>query len=321
MSAPVYLVLRRAWAWHSNTLLTRGLVGGPPVMAACLLGHALERHLRSEGGAADVQITGTAIVVHERHLLSESDGRALQFQQRRGASLVSERKARSLDYPKSASGVALSLQAIAEAHWCVSLVYEVSGARCETDTLMRQVQRMLRGARLAGGRLEVPPGALRVHERAVDAIEAIGNGWLVEDLSEAVLGCEGDPVTHGRDRVADLVDAVLEPRARNDRVAMRAAAVLGYATIEAPVPAQSRQGVREGGDLHAFVEPLIGVVAYRPLREVPTADGLALWHWCVDPETKAGPTEPAGLFYLTQQSIAATAASSADLNLTPGVSQ
>lgn len=304
----LYIVLRRAWARHANLVAGPAILGGPPVMAATLLGHAIERRLRvrvDDPAFGTASVAGMAMAVHERAIAGEVHYGAVQFQQRRGASFVVERKPRSKDYAGT-QGYALSLQPTAEAHWCLSVVFEVIIDQCVPgDSVCRAAVQALHGARLAGGRLEIAAGGISVHEAVAGAFLRVGPGWYVVDLSADALGVEDASVGHGKSRVDALVDAILPVRSGDEAWNVRAAAVLGYGAIEAPVPADSREGVREGGDLHAFVEPLMGVIEYRPRAQV-TDLHATFWRIAFDPEAEAAPATPRGLFYLTQDATPTT---------------
>ena len=256
-----YLVFPRVRVQAANMLSCSFLVGGPPIFAAYGLGEALCHHLGGKG-----RVQGVAFIHHHRQALGEP-GRQFMPQQRRGAAFTFDRsiikEGKGSDY-SSKNKYALSLQPVACAHWLVSLIWELDKVWDEVGAC-----RFLHQARLAGG-LITQHGKIVFTETMTEALDCVRNGYIVLDRRDLL-------EETGRNQAESLVQALgAVPSAEKDNTWLSATCV-GYAAI---TDFTHRAGVREGY-LHAFAEPLAGLVQYRSLRQWQNAkQGLeeeALW--------------------------------------------
>ncbi|WP_418647980.1 type I-F CRISPR-associated protein Csy2 [Thauera butanivorans] len=252
-----YLLLPRLRVRAANAMAGNYAVQAAPVMAVSLFTH----NLGLKTGCHPLRV---AILHHDAQLLGEygSDGfYDFHPQQRRGASFIDD-----VDY-SSKNRHALSLQPTASCHLTLSLLIEVDG-RIKLDRVLD----FLRSARIAGGCVDGFGKPESANE--LDGLQLPKGFWLIErsDLLDtganpvdALVGLLGrksrktdTPRKAARAEAADTLQALPE--------SWFAATVLGYA---ATTPFARRAGVRQTGaggqpetPLHAFCEPLLGVVQY-----------------------------------------------------------
>ncbi len=258
-----YLVLPHLKVQQANIYHAAFLVGGPPVLAAWFMAHALGRKLDQ---ADDVR--SLAFVLHSLTPLGDWFYGNFNPQLRRGAAYTFGSAKNGSDY-SSKNKQALSLQPVACAHMEVSLVIGIRKLLGTDD-----IPPLMSGGRLAGG-IITGMGRPSAHDNISDALESIRNGYLVMDRRDLMEQGEGN-------RAERFIAALGHKAENNDGMSWLSAACLGYAAIS---PFAQRKGAREGY-LHAFAEPLIGLVQYRSLRQCLEADlaEQTLWRpeWVTD---------------------------------------
>lgn len=248
-----YLHIPRLRVRAANAMAGNYAINATPVMAINLFVHAL-------GLKTGCRPSRVAILHHDGQLLGEygSDGfYDFHPQQRRGAVFVD-----AADY-SSKNPHALSLQPTASCHLTLSLLIKIDGSLNE-----RRIGGFLSSARIAGG---VVDGYGKLESVAdLDALK-LGNGYWVIERSDLMAAAD-DPL--------DALFRVIghRPKAEpseSDSDALPAlpdswltATVLGYAAI---TPFAAKAGVRMTGidpeddgtaPLHAYCEPLLGLVQY-----------------------------------------------------------
>lgn len=238
-----YLVFPRIRVQAANMMSASFLMGGPPLCAAYGLGEALCHHV---GGGA--KVTGVAFIHHDREPLGQSFFGVFSPQQRRGAAFTFGSSSRGKDY-SSKNEHALSLQPVACAHMSVSMIWEM-----ENMEDMCAAEIFLHDAHFAGGSI-IRHGPVGEYRSMDDALRCLGGGYVLTDRRDMLEG-------KGKDQAALLVEALgAAPDAEKGNTWL-AAACVGYAAV---TPFEHRAGVRNGF-LHAFAEPLVGMVQYCSLR-------------------------------------------------------
>lgn len=246
-----YLLLPRLRIRAADAMAGNVAISPAKVMACVLFGHNL-------GLKTDCRPLQVAILHHDAQLLGEygSDGfYDFHPQQRRGATFID-----SADY-SSKNPHALSLQPTASCHLTLSLLFEVRGS-----IKIDKIKRFLRTARIAGGNID-SHGEIEAEDE-LDALHLPKGFWLIERSD--LLQTDGSPVDA-------LVAAIGKKSVRTETAEARkpgdpppplpdswlAASVLGYAMT---TPFEARAGVRQTDEgetpLHAFCEPLLGLVQY-----------------------------------------------------------
>ena len=239
-----YLVFPRVRVQAANMLSASFLMGGPPVFAAYGLGEALCLHL---GGGA--KVTGMALIHHNREALGQSFYGVFSPQQRRAAAFTFGKSANGSDY-SSKNPHALSLQPVACAHLRVSIIWKL-----EQVAGVMEAREFLHRARLSGG-LVTGHGEIVLEDSLEAAFDRVGNGYVVTDRRDML-------EDKGKNQAELLVEVLgAQPAAGEDNTWL-SAACLGYAAI---TPFEHRSGAR-CGYIHAFAEPLVGMVQYRSLRQ------------------------------------------------------
>lgn len=239
-----YLVFPRVRVQAANMLSASFLMGGPPVFAAYGLGEALCFHV---GGGA--KVTGMALIHHNREALGQSFYGVFSPQQRRAAAFTFGKSANGSDY-SSKNPHALSLQPVACAHLRVSIIWKL-----EQAAGVMEAREFLHRARLSGG-LVTGHGEIVLEDSLEAAFDRVGNGYVVTDRRDML-------EDKGKNQAELLVEVLgAQPAAGEDNTWL-SAACLGYAAI---TPFEHRSGAR-CGYIHAFAEPLVGMVQYRSLRQ------------------------------------------------------
>lgn len=272
-----YLLLPRLKIQSANALACGFIVNASPVMAITQFVHNLVvRHLECEVG-------GVAILHHHaEHQALEDIAYDVLPHQRRSALLINEQ-----DYVgKGSQGPTLSTQPTASCNLELSLLIEFEGLP-EQEI----VERFLHKARLAGGQI-TSYQELVFTDEIEDVERFIGKSgfWLIErpELIDAK-----DPLgsvfsSLERTAISSKQAAQLkqqEPQLTNQPLheishAWIVPTVLGY---QAVTDFAAREGVRmktqEGSldtTLHAYAEPLIGIVQYVPARD--WEEDIPFWH-------------------------------------------
>ncbi len=255
-----YLVLPHLRVQQANIYNAAFLIGGPPVLAAWFMAHALGREL----DIAD-KVKSIAFVLHSMTPLGERHYGRFNPQLRRGAAYTFGASKNGSDY-SSKNRQALSLQPVACAHMEVSLVIGINKVLDDSD--MDAAAQWLRNGRMAGG-LVTGMDKPEVFEDLDDALnKGIRTGYLVMDRRDLMESGSGN-------RAEKFVAALGHKPATGDGMGWLSAACLGYAAI---TPFEQRAGAREGYP-HAFAEPLVGLVQYRSLRDILEKDEAKYTLW------------------------------------------
>ena len=218
-------------------------MGGPPVFAAYGLGEALCFHL---GGGA--KVTGMALIHHNREALGQSFYGVFSPQQRRAAAFTFGKSANGSDY-SSKNPHALSLQPVACAHLRVSIIWKL-----EQVAGVMEAREFLHRARLSGG-LVTGHGEIVLEDSLEAAFDRVGNGYVVTDRRDML---------EDKARIRpNFWWKCWEHSLRLERTTHAVRSLPRYAAI---TPFEHRSGAR-CGYIHAFAEPLVGMVQYRSLRQ------------------------------------------------------
>lgn len=248
-----YLVIPSLRVAEANLINTNFLVGGVPVMAGMMLGHALGRTI---GNLA----LSVAYIHHDLVPNGEWQFGVLYPQQRRSATYMFER-GRSGDYASGSPGPTLSLQPVATGTVRASLIVEFEDPVSSTEDVIA----FLAKARLAGGRID-RHGEVGVHIDAGEALAALRTGYVVMDRRDLM------PMPDSVDPLQAIVDR-LGRRSTSPDETWLSATHLGYAPI---TPIEARDGSREGYE-HAYAEPLVGLVQFRSLRALKAPASTCFW--------------------------------------------
>lgn len=243
-----FLLIPYLRAQSANIHNASFLLGGPPVLAAYFFAHALGRKL-------NFRAPRVALVHHYMQPKGQVGGYGVFYpQQRRAASLTYSAQVGS-DYDKKSmkrpKRPVLSLQPVATADMCMSLIIECDGLRS-----LQGVEGFLFGARFCGGAI-VSTGRPKTFPSCEEALEAIPSGFAVMDRRDLLERRDG------KNQAELLIEALGAFPSKAEGTSWLSATSLGYAAISS---FEHRVGVREGYE-HAFAEPLVGVVQYRPVRE------------------------------------------------------
>lgn len=219
------------------------ILGGPPVLAAYFFAHALGRKV-------NFQASKVALIHHYIQPKGQVGAYGIFYpQQRRGASFTYGASI-GRDY-SSKNKHALSLQPVATADMCVSLIIETQGLRS-----LQGVESFLFAARFSGGTI-VSTGKCITLPSFEEALGHVPSGYVVLDRKDML------EKRDGKDQAQLLIEALgTVPKSDSDTTWL-SATNLGYAAISS---FENRVGVREGYK-HAFAEPLVGVVQYRSIRD------------------------------------------------------
>lgn len=238
-----YLVLPHMRVQGANMYNAAFLLGGPPVLAAWLMAHALGRKI----DMAD-DVLAMAFILHSYTPLGEYFKNEFHPQLRRGAAYTFVSRDNKSDYLQGSC--ALSLQPVARAHMEVSLIIGIRKL-----VTAEKIDFHLATGRLAGGVI-TRKGKSYLCSDASEALERIGTGYVVMDRRDLL---ERERVGN---RAEQFVAALGHKPVKGDGMSWLSATCLGYA---ATTPFEKRSGVREGYE-HAFAEPLVGLVQYVPIR-------------------------------------------------------
>lgn len=251
-----YLVIPGLRVQAANMLTSQIAIGGPPLTAAFLFAQAL--CLKARLG---VRPTGVAYVHHAITPLGQVANGTFNPQQRRAASFTFTNIS-GKDY-SGTNQQALSLQPTASAHLRLTLVIETDSA-----APAQQVSAWLGAARFAGGVIQ-GHRPVSVHGDIDDAFGAAAeSGFAVVDRRDLL------EARHGADP-ATLIVRHLGTDVTGGPTWLSATTV-GFAAL---TPFAKRDGVREGdrGYLHAYCEPLVGLVQHVSLRQYEDDWQYLLW--------------------------------------------
>lgn len=276
-----YLLLPRLHIRAANALAGNYGITPAQVMACVLFSHnlGLKTHCRP---------LRVAILHHDAQLLGEygSDGfYDFHPQQRRGATFIDR-----VDY-SSKNAHALSLQPTATCHLTLSLLIDVKGS-----VNLDRIRRFMRSARIAGGCVDSHGEIAAAND--LDELPLPKGFWLIERSD--LLQTDGSPVDA-------LIAAIGRKPAKPESATSTpddappplpqswlAASVLGYAMT---TPFETRAGVRQTDQgetpLHAFCEPLLGLVQYVSTKDYG-ARPIPFWEhvWLQDDVFLARQSEP-----------------------------
>jgi len=245
----------------ANILNSQIVMGGPPVMAAVLFGHALT--VRAGLG---VKALGAAMIHHSITPLGDWTYGVFQPQQRRAAAFTFTNKA-DKDY-SSKNKQALSLQPTASAHMRLSLLIETDDYTPVPD----EIPRFLATSRFAGGRV-AGHGAVVQCDEIEEAIEVIRTGYAVLDRRDLLADNQNVSPAHAMVNALGTV-----PEEGGD--SWLSATCVGYAAI---TDVRARPGGRDLdlGYEHAFAEPLVGMTQFRSIRMLDGPADRLVWrpHW------------------------------------------
>ncbi|WLQ14266.1 type I-F CRISPR-associated protein Csy2 [Hahella aquimaris] len=251
-----YVVIPQIEVQRANALATPWCVSLAPVFACTMLGHALGRFL-------GIQPSAVGVLHIDAQLLAESElpkGYGCYPHQFRGATYIDKK-----DY-SSKNKYAISLQPTASMNLTVSLVLTFND-ECPSGS---DVERAFQRCRLAGGVI-IRHGRISICESLSDdggVFTLLRSGyWLLDRSAELVAGEQG--------RVENLLRLVndspgLDENKQPIKKRWLSPAVLGYAAI---TNFSQRKLVREN-KLHAFAEPLVGLVEYVTANQVATSSDL-----------------------------------------------
>jgi CRISPR-associated protein Csy2 len=247
-----YLTIPRLRTQAANIQRSAFLLGGPPVLAAWSLVHAIGRR-------ASFGVGAVALIHHDQTLLGQQFNGVFSPQQRRGAAYTFEYKSGAGRDYSSKNEHALSLQPTASAHMTVSIIAEVTNLHSTNA-----VTKSLYAGRFSGGQI-VDHREVAMFDSLSAAYDSISSGFCVMDRRDLLVGAK-------EDRHSAFV-AHLGCDPSRDNQSWISATCVGYAAL---TPFQRRRGAREGYT-HAFAEPLIGLVQYKSLRSVKVETQNGLW--------------------------------------------
>lgn len=286
-----YLVIPRIRVQNANAQPAWWMIAPPPMTAYAGFSHALALAL---GWG---KCLGFGVVHHDIQFLGEFEGERGAFlpHQFRAAMFVDEddhvkapnpeKPGKMKEQPSVRSSKMavvgrhpLSSQPTARCHLSVSLVIKLD----EDDAvdLESAFPRFMHGARLAGGTV-VEYGKASLQDSKETVIKYLKSGHAIHERQDLMVMQEGE--RDMLDVVLRLTDPQLRLEARNkakpavhekpdeeeDSHSWLMPSALGYLAISA---FQNRKNVR-GGLPHAFAEPLVGMVQYKPLRRA----GIPIW--------------------------------------------
>lgn len=288
-----FLVIPRIKIEHANAMQAWWLMAPPSPMTIYGFSRALAMR-------CDLSISGMAIAHHglqwlaaeksgNRFIKKDKGGREdknwdIRFcniqvipQQPQGATFIDEQDHIS-------SGFAKSLQPTARCHAEMSVVLDIGDSPVHLD----DVKDFLWSGRIGGGTI-VEHGFVEILESSEKVIQKIGGGFWIVDRSEMVLQAMRSSSMDGTEALIHVLGK--NARQRNvyygsnerDQETMEkpeswlSANVFGYATLEPP---KERIGVRNGV-LHAYAEPMVGLMQYRSVRKEPC---VPFWQYHSNPE-------------------------------------
>ena len=250
-----YLLLPRLRIRAANALASNLAISPAQILACVLFGH----NLGLKTGCKPLRL---AILHHDAQLLGEYGSVGFYDfhpQQRRGATFIDGN-----DY-SSKNRHALSMQPTASCHLTLSLLIEMQGSINK-----RRIERFLHTARIAGGNID-GHGEIEAADD-LDDLSMPKGYWLIERSD--LLQSEGSPVDAlvaaigRRSAKAETSTALTDDIPPPQPESWLAASVLGYAMT---TPFEVRAGVRQTDQgqtpLHAFCEPLLGLVQYVSTRD------------------------------------------------------
>lgn len=246
------LIYRRLEVQHANAMPAWWFLAPPSPTSFVGFGQALA--LKCIPKDQQKSFLGVSIVFHEHEFLAEKLKSNLSPHQFRAASFVDEQ-----DY---ADGVSLSMQPTARCRMTVSVAV-VFDEDAEIDDYA--VEAFSHGARIAGGEIVNPQDPAR-GEKISDFREAVQSGFGVHLRSDLMAPLPGE------DRLDALLRATRPDHDTRKENPWVMPALLGYAQItNFAIRGNSRESLP-----HAFVEPLIGLIQLKSVRQEPD---LPVWSY------------------------------------------
>lgn len=254
-----YLVIPRIRIQNANALPTWWMIGPPAMTAYAGFSQAIALTL----GLKTYQ--GFGVIHHDIQFLGEYFG-VLKPHQFRAATLIDHN-----DY-SSKNKYGLSSQPTARCHLTLSFVVHFNDE--DGLDLEDALPRFMRRARIAGGSV-IEHGKISLLENMDQVISFLKTGYAIHERQDLMTLSEEDQ---------DMLDVVLRltnPLERfkskkantdaeeADSFAWLMPTCLGYQAI---TDFQERKNAREGL-LHAFAEPLVGMVQYQSIRR----KGIPMW--------------------------------------------
>lgn len=274
-----YLIIKRMKVCHANANPAWWIVGPPALSAYAGLVGAVE-FLASSLSGDPVSSTGFSVIHHDIDIEGEVFKDSFSPNQFRGANLIN-----SNDHSNKASGPTLATQPTATCNLTVSLVIrfeeDIGISKKAVETLIETAR-----LRLAGGRID--SAHVCIAKTIEEATAHFKTGFSIVDRKDLIADFIKSPKPH-RDGLqasnvedlgsqsdegeVDVLDAALHylHPYRNAEFPWMSATTVGFAHIS---ELETRVGSRDGLP-HAFVEPIVGLVQYKPVREI----GLVFWKW------------------------------------------
>ena len=229
-----FLLIPHLRAQSANIHNASFLLGGPPVLPAYFFAHALGRRL-------NFKALRVSLVHHYMRPKGQVGGYGVFYPQQRRAASFTYGSSSGRDY-SSKNKHALSLQPVATADMCVSLIVECEGLRT-----LQGIDEILFGAKFSGGAV-VSNGKPKTTPSFEEAFDLLTSGYIVMDRRDLLERREG------KDQAQLLIDALGSFPSKARGTSWLSATNLGYAAIS---EFEQRIGSREGYQ-HAFAEPLVG---------------------------------------------------------------
>jgi CRISPR-associated protein Csy2 len=274
MSNHLFVLIPNLQVQHANAVSAYWLIAPENVMAARQMAHALARKCGAEQDEA-----GVAIVHHDAQLLGEELDWRFRPHQRRGAQFINKN-----DY-SSKNKHALSLQPTATMHLRVSLVIRLND---EADISTTDVDQFLHGGRLAGGQI-TEWGRVEILDTQEALCKRLTRGHLIVERTDLLESADEGIIDRFYEALSFPPEEPVATSVEGEDKTVRpwlSPATLGYAAITG---IERRSGAREGLP-SAYVEPLVGLIEYRPIRRALT-EPLAFWDYRIPEE---------GVFTVTQ---------------------
>ncbi len=258
-----YVIIPHIRVQRANAQATPWAISPAPVFACNMLAHALGCDIGS-------QPCGLGIIHHDAQFLAEhftsSQAYGYYPQQFRGATYIDRS-----DY-SSKNKHALALQPTASMHIELSLVLAYADNMPLPSAC--QIKKALARRRLAGGLILGHENISLVENFWGDqgVLSHLRQGFWLLDRSEELTSTDSG-------RTEALLQLINDRFLKQEKPHFLTAATLGYATLTAFA---RRQQVRKN-KLHAFAEPLVGLVEYKSTRHITEEDPV-LWHeqWLQD---------------------------------------
>lgn len=252
-----YVVIPRMRVQNANMQSNGLLLGGVPLFAANMFAHHLARQLGT-------QDEGIIYIHHDQQRLGGQAYGRFTPAQRRGAVFIGKK-----DY-SSKNKYALSLQPTASCHLEFSLVIKFSSSRISPEKLTT----ILKRSRFAGGQIiEFLDITTHAENELETALKKIKTGFAILDRQDLLIEYQQRQQINRVQAFTQLLalkaDA-LRAFFNDPNLSWISATNLGYALLE-PLTDQ-RAGIRQAQDqettVHAYAEPLTGIVQYFSLGEI-----------------------------------------------------